>query len=53
MRQWLKEAWCFFMGHDWAEFSSKEMGGYTYYADRKCGLCGEVEILINKGQLKT
>ena len=23
------------------------MGNYIYYADRKCGMCGEVEILKN------
>ena len=47
MKQWLKELWCFFNGHDWTEHSRKRMGDYIYYADRKCGVCGEVEILRN------
>ena len=45
MKQLLKELLCFFVGHNWTEFTSKRMGDYVYYADRKCGCCGEVEIL--------
>lgn len=47
MKQWLKELWCFFNGHDWTEYSKKAMGNYVWYADRKCGCCGEVEVLKN------
>jgi len=47
MRQWLKELWCFFNGHDWTEFTDKAMGNYTYYSDRKCGCCGKLEMLKN------
>ena len=43
----MKKIICFFLGHNWVEFSHKSMGNYIYYADRKCGMCGEVEILKN------
>ena len=45
MKQFFKELWCFFNGHYWWESTTKSIGGRIYYADRKCGCCGEVEIL--------
>ena len=47
MKQWYKRIWCFLVGHDWTEFTEKKMGNYIWYKDRKCGCCGELEILKN------
>lgn len=47
MKQWLKEVWCFFNGHDWTEHYQKRLGDYIYYADQTCGCCGYKQILKN------
>lgn len=45
--KWIKEIICFFLGHDWTEFTERRVGSDVFYKDRKCGTCGKTEVLRN------